>query len=138
MTVTAPHPPALGPALVSRADAAWRLVGVRSAQIYHEARHARRAVALAAVVEGLVNALDAAGVPMRRTPTTDTPVPELTKRERQVLSGMSRGRSNAEIGRELFVSEDTVKTHARRLYRKLGARDRAHAVAQGFHLGLLT
>ena len=43
----------------------------------------------------------------------------------------------AEIGRELFVSEDTVKTHARRLFRKLGARDRAHAVAAGFRAGLV-
>jgi DNA-binding NarL/FixJ family response regulator len=34
---------------------------------------------------------------------------------------MSHGRSNAEIGRELFLSEDTVKTHARRLFKKLGA-----------------
>ena len=53
----------------------------------------------------------------------------LTERELQVLRGMADGKSNAEIGRELFVSEDTVKTHARRLFRKLGARDRAHAVA---------
>jgi DNA-binding NarL/FixJ family response regulator len=58
--------------------------------------------------------------------------PPLTEREMQVLTGMSRGRSNAEIGRELYLSEDTVKTHARRLFRKLGASDRAHAVALGF------
>ena len=51
---------------------------------------------------------------------------------------MADGKSNAEIGRELFVSEDTVKTHARRLFRKLGARDRAHAVAAGFRAGLVT
>ena len=44
----------------------------------------------------------------------------------------------AEIGRDLFVSEDTVKTHARRLFRKLGARDRAHAVASAFRAGLVT
>ena len=44
---------------------------------------------------------------------------------------MSQGRSNAEIGRSLYLSEDTVKTHARRLFSKLGARDRAHAVALG-------
>ena len=50
-------------------------------------------------------------------------------------SGMSRGRSNSEIGRELYLSEDTVKTHARRLFRKLGAADRAHAVAVGFRWG---
>lgn len=55
----------------------------------------------------------------------------LTERELQVLKGMSRGQSNAEIGRELFLSEDTIKTHARRLFHKLGARDRAHAVAVG-------
>jgi len=63
--------------------------------------------------------------------------PALTEREMQVLEGMSRGRSNAEIGRELYLSEDTVKTHARRLFRKLGAADRAHAVALGFRLGLV-
>ncbi|MFI6758587.1 response regulator transcription factor [Micromonospora sp. NPDC050417] len=61
----------------------------------------------------------------------------LTERELQVLLGMADGKSNAEIGRELFVSEDTVKTHARRLFRKLGARDRAHAVAAGFRAGLV-
>lgn len=63
--------------------------------------------------------------------------PSLTEREQQVLDGMSRGRSNAEIGRELFLSEDTVKTHARRLFRKLGASDRAQAVAFGFRWGFL-
>jgi DNA-binding NarL/FixJ family response regulator len=62
----------------------------------------------------------------------------LTERELQVLRGMSEGRSNAEIGRQLFVSEDTVKTHARRLFRKLGARDRAHAVAAAFRAGLVS
>ena len=61
----------------------------------------------------------------------------LTERELQVLRGMAVGKSNAEIGRELFVSEDTVKTHARRLFKKLGASDRAHAVALGFRWGLV-
>ena len=45
-------------------------------------------------------------------------------RELQVLAGMSQGKSNGQIGRELYLSEDTVKTHARRLFRKLGVRDR--------------
>jgi DNA-binding NarL/FixJ family response regulator len=61
----------------------------------------------------------------------------LTEREMQVLRGMADGKSNAEIGRELFVSEDTVKTHARRLFRKLSARDRAHAVAAAFRAGIV-
>lgn len=63
--------------------------------------------------------------------------PSLTDRELQVLQGMSRGRSNGEIGEELFLSEDTIKTHARRLFKKLGARDRAHAVAVGFRRGFV-
>lgn len=64
-------------------------------------------------------------------------VPALSERELQVLTAMARGRSNAEIGRELYLSEDTVKTHARRLFRKLGASDRAHAVAVGFRWGMV-
>lgn len=63
--------------------------------------------------------------------------PVLTKREIEVLVGMSHGRSNAQIGQELFLSEDTVKTHARRLFRKLGASDRAQAVAIGLRRGII-
>ena len=66
------------------------------------------------------------------------PSSNLTERELQVLRGMSRGQSNAEIGRSLYLSEDTVKTHARRLFRKLGVNDRAQAVALGFRRGLVT
>jgi two-component system nitrate/nitrite response regulator NarL len=65
------------------------------------------------------------------------PLVELTKREVQVLVGMSNGHSNAQIGQELFLSEDTVKTHARRLFRKLGANDRAQAVAIGLRRGII-
>jgi DNA-binding NarL/FixJ family response regulator len=61
----------------------------------------------------------------------------LTVRELQILQGMSDGRSNGAIGRELHLSEDTVKTHARRLFNKIGALDRAHAVALGLRAGLL-
>ncbi len=50
---------------------------------------------------------------------------------------MSNGRSNAQIGQELYLSEDTIKTHARRLFRKLGASDRAQAVAIGLRRGLI-
>jgi DNA-binding NarL/FixJ family response regulator len=73
----------------------------------------------------------------RSAPVPVGGAPSLTEREMQVLSGMSRGRSNAEIGKELYLSEDTVKTHARRLFRKLGAADRAQAVAVGFRAGLV-
>ena len=63
---------------------------------------------------------------------------QLSMREMQVLTGMSQGKSNAQIGRELYLSEDTIKTHARRLFRKLGAKDRAEAVATGFRRGALS
>jgi DNA-binding NarL/FixJ family response regulator len=66
------------------------------------------------------------------------PVAALSMREMQVLTGMSQGKSNAQIGRELYLSEDTIKTHARRLFRKLGAKDRAEAVALGFRRGIMT
>ena len=65
-------------------------------------------------------------------------VAQLTERELQVLTGMSQGLSNNQIGRELFLSEDTIKTHARRLYRKLDVNDRAQAVALGFRRGLVS
>ncbi len=65
------------------------------------------------------------------------PAAPLTDREIQILQGMSKGQPNSEIGRELFISEDTVKTHARRLFNKIGALDRAHAVALGLRGGLL-
>jgi DNA-binding NarL/FixJ family response regulator len=72
------------------------------------------------------------GVPGRRKS-----VRPVTVRELQVLQGMSLGRSNSTIGRELHLSEESVKTHARRLFSKIGAVDRAHAVALGLRTGLL-
>lgn len=62
-------------------------------------------------------------------PRLDHPVTiaVLTPRQAQVLNGMCRGLSNKDIGRELYLSEETIKTHARTLFRKLQARDRAHA-----------
>jgi DNA-binding NarL/FixJ family response regulator len=50
-------------------------------------------------------------------------------REIQVLEGVAAGRHNREIGECLFISEETVKVHLKRIMAKLGARDRTHAVA---------
>lgn len=66
-----------------------------------------------------------------------SPSMNLHVREAQVLRGIAAGRSNAEIGRELFLSEDTVKTYVRRLFRKLGAKNRFHVVAVAYETGLL-
>lgn len=56
---------------------------------------------------------------------------ELTEREREVLDGLVHGWSNREIASSLCVSTDTVKTHLRRLYRKIGVRNRTEAARFG-------
>jgi DNA-binding NarL/FixJ family response regulator len=69
------------------------------------------------------------------TPSQDSS--PLSEREHQVPLGMSEGKSNGEIGRELFLAQDTINTHARRMFRKLQVGDRAEAVAHGFRHSLL-
>jgi DNA-binding NarL/FixJ family response regulator len=60
----------------------------------------------------------------------------ISQRELQVLGGISQGLSNADIGRELYLSDNTIKSHARRLFGKLGVHERAHAVALAYRCGL--
>ena len=61
----------------------------------------------------------------------------LTPREIQVLACVSRGLTNAEVGRELFISEATVKTHLLRSFAKLGVDDRTAAVTAAMSRGVL-
>lgn len=62
-------------------------------------------------------------------------VERLTAREHEILELMATGRTNLEIARSLYVSEETVKTYAKRLFRKLGVRNRVEAAIRASELG---
>jgi DNA-binding NarL/FixJ family response regulator len=63
--------------------------------------------------------------------------PHLTPRERDVLKGLSDGKSNKEIARDLDLQEVTIKLHVKTLSRKLNARNRTHAAMLGRDLNLI-
>lgn len=62
----------------------------------------------------------------------------LTDREKEVLQLVANGRSNREAAAALFIGEASIKTHLQHIYDKLGVRDRASAVAEGYRRRLLT
>jgi DNA-binding NarL/FixJ family response regulator len=72
-----------------------------------------------------------------QSPSAPDGLDELTEREREVLLMMAQGASNAEIAQRLFVAETTVKTHVAHVLRKLGLRDRAHAVVFAYESGVV-
>ena len=61
---------------------------------------------------------------------------ELTERELEVFRLIARGLSNAEIGRELYISDTTVKTHVTHIFQKLDLRDRVQAVVLAYETGI--
>ncbi|MEL6981695.1 MAG: response regulator transcription factor [Actinomycetota bacterium] len=63
-------------------------------------------------------------------------IEDLTDREREVLEQLALGRSNAEIGEALFLSEATIKTHISHVLTKLGVRDRVQAVIAAMNAGI--
>ncbi len=68
---------------------------------------------------------------------TPPEVPELTARERQVLSHLAQGLSAKQIAKALSLSPETVRDHIKRLYQKLEAKSRVEALANARNLGLL-
>jgi DNA-binding NarL/FixJ family response regulator len=81
---------------------------------------------------------DASGVPrvIRQSPAK-TEAHGLTKREQEILRLVSEGKSNGEVARKLWVTEQTVKFHLSNIYRKLGVTNRTEAGRQAQLIGLL-
>ena len=93
-----------------------------------------RAVAAAAQGEAFVDPLVGGAI----VTAPESANIRLTPRERDVLRQLAKGFTNAEIGRELFISAETVRTHVRKATAKLGARNRVEAVVNAFRLGLIS
>ena len=72
------------------------------------------------------------------SPDAERRLATLSQREREVLLLLVSGHSNREIAERLFISEATVKTHVLAVLRKLGLRDRVHAVIFGYESGLVS
>ncbi|MBA2337647.1 MAG: response regulator transcription factor [Acidimicrobiia bacterium] len=73
-----------------------------------------------------------------RPPVASARLGDLTDREREVLELIARGLSNRELGDRLFISDNTVKTHVKRVLNKHDARDRAQAVVIAYESGLMS
>ena len=72
-----------------------------------------------------------------RSSRTADPLPDVSEREREVLVGVARGLNNAELARELFIGEATVKTHVSNLLAKLDCRDRVQLVVKAYEAGVV-
>jgi LuxR family maltose regulon positive regulatory protein len=133
--------PSVGHAHALLVLAAVRVARSRLSRAADELQRAQRAIAefpdagrlpaIAAAAERELAAAEADGS------TQGDPLEQPSPAELAVLRGLAAGLSRREIGNELYISLNTVKSHTRELYRKLGATSQAQAVARGEALGLL-
>jgi LuxR family transcriptional regulator, maltose regulon positive regulatory protein len=120
------------------------LAALRAASRNH---HRRTGGTLPDYLDALLAAFTGQSPPPPETPERTTAVltgfhpgalvEPLSARELDVLRLLSAGRSNAEIARDLFVEQSTVKTHLIHLFRKLGVSSRTQAIARARALRLL-
>lgn len=89
-------------------------------------------------VEELIAAFDAQGAdPPHASEPTDPRIVELSTREQEILRFVASGLTNQEIADRMFISVNTVKTHLKHIFAKVGAASRAQAIARAFGLGIL-
>jgi DNA-binding NarL/FixJ family response regulator len=100
-----------------------------------EADDLRRSLRAAAA--GQVQLDPAAAARLVREVRSPPAVEALTERESEVMRLLARGLANKEIGRDLRISEDTVKTHVSRILAKLGVQSRTQAVLHAMRMGLV-
>ena len=100
----------------------------------HPRRGRRRRPARAVVTRRLIGEFARRPAAEREAPPA---LDDLTAREREVLGLVALGMSNAEIAAKLFLSEGTVKTHVKRIFYKMGLRDRTQAVILAYDVGLV-
>jgi len=101
-----------------------------------QASELRRAIKAAAA--GQVQLTPQASAYLMREVRTPEAIEALTEREREVLRLLVQGRSNKEIGRDLQIAEDTVKTHVKHIMAKLGVQSRTQAVLYAMRFGLVS
>ncbi|HTU58473.1 MAG TPA: response regulator transcription factor, partial [Polyangiales bacterium] len=104
-------------------------VGQRVVQVIEEAM--RGGAPLSRPVARLLLRVYRGGMP------ASAQAPALTRRERSVLAMLAEGKSYAEVGEKLGVSENTVRSHVRSIYEKLGVSSKTEAVMAGLRLGLV-
>jgi len=128
--------PGLG--IVAHGDRAERLVAAEAM-----AAGARAYVSKSSPASELSRAVDAAAaeaetfVDPAATPGAGHPSPILTRRQRQILQLFADGNSTDRAAKKLGLSPETIRTHTKAVLSRLGARDRAHAVAIAFRGSLI-